>query len=134
MFLHKNLLNKSLLIWVKFMFILKLILNLLLIYFYLKINGNYYIKELKISDTICLILFSIFIILSFINYISVILNVILILLVTFTNYLFNYILPDKIKVNLNDSNIYIENKNNIFDILKDIKLKRLESILKRYNL
>ena len=134
MFLHKNLLNKSLLIWVKFMFILKLILNLLLIYFYLKINGNYYIKELKISDTLCLILFSIFIILSFINYISVILNVILILLVTFTNYLFNYILPDKIKVNLNDSNIYIESKNSIFDILKDIKLKRLESILKRYNL
>jgi len=116
------------------MFILKLILNLLLIYIYLKINGNFYIKEFKISDTLCLILFSIFIILSFINYISVILNVILILLVTFTNYLFNYILPDKIKVNLNDSNIYIENKNNIFDILKDIKLKRLESILKRYNL
>jgi len=134
MFLHKYLLNKSLLIWVKFMFILKLILNLLLIYFYLKINGNYYIKELKISDTLCLILLSIFIILSFINYISVVLNVILIIIITFANYLFNYILPDKIKVNLNDSNIYIESKNSIFDILKDIKLKRLESILKRYNL
>jgi len=116
------------------MIISRLILNLLLIYVFLKINNNKNIKELKLSEFFCLVLFIIVIVLSLINFISIIQNVILGIVIISSNYLLNYLFPDKIKVNLNDSNIYVENKENIFNILKDLKIKRLETILKRYNL
>ena len=116
------------------MIILRLILNLLLIYVFLKANDNKNVKELKLSEFFCLNLFIIIIVLSLINYISIIQNVVLVILIYLSNYLLNYLFPDKIKVNLNNSNIYVENKENILDILKEIKIKRLETILKRYNL
>lgn len=116
------------------MIILRLILNLLLIYVFLKANDNKNVKELKLSEFFCLNLFIIIIVLSLINYISIIQNVVLVILISLSNYLLNYLFPDKIKVNLNNSNIYVENKENILDILKEIKIKRLETILKRYNL
>ena len=116
------------------MIILRLILNLLLIYVFLKVNDNKNIKELKLSEFFCLVLFIIIIALSLINYISIIQNVVLNILITLSNYLLNYLFPNKIKVNLNNSNIYVESKESILDILKDLKIKRLETILKRYNL
>ena len=116
------------------MIILRLILNLLLIYVFLKVNDNKNIKELKLLEFFCLVLFIIIIALSLINYISIIQNVVLNILITLSNYLLNYLFPNKIKVNLNNSNIYVESKESILDILKDLKIKRLETILKRYNL
>lgn len=116
------------------MIILKFILNLILIYIYLKSNGNYRVIDFKLSEVLSFSLIFLIVVLSLINFISITQNIILGLLIALANYLYNYLLSDKIKVNLNDSNIYIESENNICDFLKEIKIKRLETILKRYNL
>ncbi|MDD5980451.1 MAG: hypothetical protein PUC23_05025 [bacterium] len=115
------------------MIIIKLLLNLVLIVFYLKINHNKYLNQFTTTDFLSIILNIVVIVLSLTNNISIFINIILSLITILFNYSCNYFF-EIIKVNYDGKKMLLNNDNSLIEAIKEIRIKRLRTILKRYNL